>query len=120
MARILVVDDDSDMRMGLMWTMQDLDHEVFLHESGQSVLELFKVGYYDLVITDQDMPGMQGHELVEKLRELEPGLKIILQSGGNEPKNHQADVFRDKGSGVPFLKGLVTGLLAQPKRKEGT
>jgi CheY-like chemotaxis protein len=64
-------------------------------QSGQAALEVIKQGNgYDLVITDMNMPGMDGVEFATILRKLHPDLPIILASSiGDERGKKYADVF---------------------------
>jgi two-component system chemotaxis response regulator CheY len=70
-ARILVVDDSTTMRQMVSFTLQDAGHEVTEAADGIAALAEAKGGRkFDLVITDVNMPGMNGIDLVKSLREL--------------------------------------------------
>jgi YesN/AraC family two-component response regulator len=60
-------------------------------------LQVFEPGTFDLVITDQAMPGMTGLQLAAELRVRQPDIKIILATG-------YAELFRDTGHALPVLK----------------
>jgi CheY-like chemotaxis protein len=65
--------------------LEDMGYVVTEASSGTEALALFKDGSaFDLLITDQAMPGMVGTQLIEKTRELVPNLPIILASGYGE------------------------------------
>ena len=70
MARILVVDDSTTMRQMVSFTLQDAGHEVTEAADGIAALAEAKGRKFDLVITDVNMPGMNGIDLVKSLREL--------------------------------------------------
>ena len=70
MARILVVDDSTTMRQMVSFTLQDAGHEVTEAADGLEALAEAKGRKFDLVITDVNMPGMNGIDLVKSLREL--------------------------------------------------
>ena len=70
MARILVVDDSTTMRQMVSFTLVDAGHEVTEAEDGLKALEAAKGRKFDLVITDVNMPGMNGIDLVKSLREI--------------------------------------------------
>ena len=79
--RILIVDDQSDF---IAATTSLLEREGFEVESalnGKKALVLLKENHYDLLLLDYFMPGMTGEELVVKLREFNPFIQIILQTG---------------------------------------
>lgn len=78
--RILVVDDDDDLRSIIK---ESLESEIYLvteAENGQVALELLKNNHFDLMITDLMMPGIKGVELLHKTKELQPGIGALLMS----------------------------------------
>lgn len=76
MARILVVDDSTTMRQMVAFTLSDAGHEVTEAADGLKAVAEAKQRRYDLVITDVNMPGMNGIDLVKSLREM-PDFKFI-------------------------------------------
>jgi CheY-like chemotaxis protein len=69
MARILLVDDDPDIRFVASLTLRRGKHEVVVAEGGKQALEFFATdGRCDLVICDRMMPGMNGLQVLEELR----------------------------------------------------
>lgn len=81
--RILVVDDDSLVRMGTMAMVEELGHIVVAEAgSGAQALALLREGgAVDLLLTDQAMPGMTGQQLADAAREVRPGLPVLLATG---------------------------------------
>ncbi|WP_066824460.1 hybrid sensor histidine kinase/response regulator [Sphingomonas mali] len=83
--RVLVVDDDSLVLMNTAALLEDMGCVVTEASSGAEALALFKDAFaFDLLITDQAMPGMVGTQLIKKTREIVPDLRIILASGYGE------------------------------------
>jgi two-component system, cell cycle sensor histidine kinase and response regulator CckA len=81
---LLVVEDESAVRMLVVSLLQRCGYRVLEAESGMAALELWKKSgdAVDLLLTDMIMPGgMTGRELAEKLRAEKPGLKVIYTSG---------------------------------------
>ncbi|MEA2063821.1 MAG: sigma-54 dependent transcriptional regulator, partial [Gemmatimonadota bacterium] len=78
MPRILVVEDDQTMREGLVITLNKMGFDTSGAGDGLSGLEFIEKEPFELVITDFKMPGMNGLELLEKVRSLRPGLDVIL------------------------------------------
>lgn len=80
---ILIVDDDKYMREFLE---ELIDTEIGVKtcsaENGISALNIIKENKVDLLVTDVLMPEMDGIELVQKSKKLEPDLKVMLMSGG--------------------------------------
>ena len=69
MAKILAVDDSASMRQMVSFTLQGAGHEVIEAEDGQIALELAKKNSgIDLVLSDVNMPNMDGLSLIKALR----------------------------------------------------
>jgi len=78
---VLAVDDDEDV-LDLICTVIELeDLNVITASRGERAVELLKVNYVDAVVSDIVMPGMTGIELLALVRELYPGIPVILVSG---------------------------------------
>ncbi len=67
--RLLIVDDDADMRLLLAEYFRRLGFDVHERESGQAALEPALTGTFDCLILDVSMPGMSGLELLKRLRD---------------------------------------------------
>jgi len=72
MARILVVDDDDQIRTLLRVTLEREGHEVFEAPDGNVALSLYHQNPADLVITDIIMPEKEGIEMIMELRRSDP------------------------------------------------
>ncbi len=70
MANILIVDDSASMRNMVSTTLQSAGHQVKDAGDGQQALAQARAGKFDAVITDLNMPVMNGIELVKNLRSL--------------------------------------------------
>jgi len=81
MARILVIDDDPDIRALLEQTLKSAGHEVALAADGREGVEEYRAKPADLVITDIYMPNQEGLETIIELRQRFPELAIIAMSG---------------------------------------
>jgi signal transduction histidine kinase len=80
--RVLVVDDDPLVLMTTAEMISDLGHEVIEASSAKHALEVLQQGaLVDLVITDHAMPEMTGAHLAHKIRELWPGVPVLLATG---------------------------------------
>jgi excisionase family DNA binding protein len=80
-AKILVVDDDDLIRMLFQEILNDLGHTAALARDGNQALELMKQSDFDLVFLDLLLPGMDGAELLKKLRALKPRMPVIIITG---------------------------------------
>ena len=81
MARILVIDDDPDMRALLEQTLKSAGHEVALAADGRQGVDQYRANPADLVITDLYMPGQEGLETIIELRKRFPEAAIMAMSG---------------------------------------
>ena len=82
---ILVVDDDALILMNTVSLLEDLGHTAIEAHSGHEAVALFSGRQdFDLVITDQAMPGMTGIELIQALDCIRPSTPSILASGYGE------------------------------------
>jgi two-component system chemotaxis response regulator CheY len=68
MAKILAVDDSASMRQMVSFTLKGAGHQVDEASNGQEALGKARSGKYDLVITDVNMPVMDGISLIRNLR----------------------------------------------------
>jgi signal transduction histidine kinase/ActR/RegA family two-component response regulator len=84
-ARVLVIDDDENIRSVVGDILSFLGHEVIPAVSGEEGVELFKADKFDLVITDLGMPGISGWEVARLCKSINPAIPVILISGwGNQ------------------------------------
>lgn len=82
MARVLVIDDDEELRTLVKAMLVSVGHQVEEALDGQDGLRIFKERSADLVITDINMPGMDGHEVIVAFRDLNKEVPIVAMSGG--------------------------------------
>jgi DNA-binding NtrC family response regulator len=86
-ARILVIDDDASIRSLLRGLLEMQGYEVIEAENGSAGLRCYWAESPDLVITDMQMPVMDGMQLILELRRTCPRAKIIAMSGGQRTLN---------------------------------
>ena len=79
--RILVVDDEKIIRDGCSRILAREGYAVFTAESGEEALERFDLEPFDLVLLDVKMPGLGGIEALTRLKEMDPGLTILIITG---------------------------------------
>ncbi len=81
MRRILVVDDEESTRDLLSLTLQSDGYEVLCAEDGFCALGLCHTHPPDIVLTDIKMPGMDGIELLRRLKHINPDMEVIMITG---------------------------------------
>lgn len=91
MKRILVVDDDHQMRTMTVKYLEKAGFEVVQAENGFQGVEAFERNPVDLVVTDLIMPDKDGLEMIIEIKRQSPELKIVAVSGGSravDPKDY--------------------------------
>ncbi len=83
MARVLVVEDDPDLRRVAAVALEHAGHVVRVAADGAEALRMFRAERADLVLTDFHMPNQDGLQLIMMLRTLAPEVPLILMSGGD-------------------------------------
>ena len=78
MASIMVVDDEKLVRWSVSNILKRDRHEVFCAQNGKEAIEKAKETFFDLVITDYNMPGINGLELLIQLKQLSPETKVVI------------------------------------------
>ena len=78
--KILLVEDDPDLREALVDTLELASLDVDFAQDGESAIVKLKAKSYDLVVTDVNMPGMDGHELLSFVVRQYPGLPVVLMT----------------------------------------
>jgi PAS domain S-box-containing protein len=79
--RIVLIDDDDDLRGVVSSALQALGYDVTAAGDGPSGLQALRSSRPDALVVDFAMPGMNGAEVAEQAREIHPGLPIVLASG---------------------------------------
>jgi signal transduction histidine kinase/DNA-binding response OmpR family regulator len=109
--RLLLVDDDELVRMGMALVLEDIGYTVIQARSGHDALALLRQGQpVDVVLTDHAMPGMTGVQLIPEIKTLCPEVPVILATGF-------ADIPDDAGMmatlSKPFTRHTLADTLAR-------
>jgi CheY-like chemotaxis protein len=106
--RILVVEDDASVRDYVAAALEGAGRELDVvgAANGREAVALLGAGPFDLVLTDLDMPVMNGVELVEHLRTHAPSVRIVVMSGssGSAAAGAEGGALDD----LPFLAKPVS------------
>lgn len=112
MARILIVDDEPDLRFLHKLIFKDAGHEVAVASDGAAALEWVKNERPDLVVTDIMMPVMDGNQLIRSLRSDPETASIpILAVSANPDVVEGADAVLRKGSGTARILETARSLI---------
>ena len=82
MSKILIVDDEKNIRNILCESLKREAHDIYEASSGQEATDILDANPIDLMITDLVMPGKTGLDLIMEIKEKIPDLNIIAISGG--------------------------------------
>jgi DNA-binding NtrC family response regulator len=81
--RILLADDDADVRGITKMLLENYGHRVTATDCGQETLHVFSMnpGYFDVAILDQEMPDLKGTDVASRLIGLRPTMPVLLYTG---------------------------------------
>ena len=101
-ARILIVDDDENIRKVLTTILEDEGYVVEAVENGKRAIEKTKRNFYNLVLIDIRLPDMEGIELLTKMKDTVPKTRKIIITG--YPTLQNAIEAVNKGADAYILK----------------
>jgi two-component system cell cycle response regulator CpdR len=81
MAKIILAEDDGDMRRFLVKALQNAGYDVISFDNGLSAYQRLREEPFELLLTDIVMPEMDGIELARRASELDPDIKIMFITG---------------------------------------
>ena len=79
--KILVVDDQESMRSLLKDMLEVIGYEITLADGGEEALRLMQAGQFDLVLTDLNMPGMDGTALLRAIKANYAEMPVVVITG---------------------------------------
>ena len=116
--RILLVEDDSQLRKSLALLLSQHGFEVSEAENGRTAMQQMLQKPADLVVTDMLMPKMDGVETIVALRRSYPGTKIIaISEHGLGPAENFLKIASKLGAQKTFAKPLVPEKLTEAVRE---
>jgi len=115
-ARILVVDDEPQIRRSLQVNLESRGYAVETAETGELAIQAFHNRRPDVMILDLLLPGIEGVEVVRRIRELSPVPIIVLSAIGEEARKVDAlemgaDDYMTKPFGMDELLARIRSLL---------
>ena len=123
-ATVLVVDDELGPRESARAVLKN-DYRILLAEEGEKALHIVKQEAVDIILLDLRMPGMSGIQLMERIRQLDSSIEVILVTGYAsydtvlEGLRLHAFDYIPKPFNVPHLRGIVKHALAR-RRSNGS
>ena len=114
-ASLLVVDDEARTCRNLSIIFNVLGYGVRVAPNGFSALASIRDEVPDIILSDLNMPGMSGFELLSVVRRRFPSIRVIAMSGAfsgrKVPLGVAADAFYEKGTGPTFLVRTVEAMM---------
>jgi CheY-like chemotaxis protein len=116
--RILLVEDDPGVRELLVDILRGHGYDVTAANSAEEALERARDHVFDLLLSDVDLPGMNGARLARTLRERQPDLRMVLMSGYPDDGTIDGELterpmFLRKPFGSAFLLAQISSVLGQ-------
>ncbi|MBU8849416.1 MAG: response regulator transcription factor [Desulfobacterales bacterium] len=124
--KILVAEDDINIRQGLVDTFESEDYQVAEAKDGRQALELFKNDSFDLVLLDIMMPEKSGYDVCREIRAINEDIPIIMLTAKGEEIDKVvglqlgADDYITKPFGVHELLARISAVLRRSKRQAKT
>ncbi|MDD4989870.1 MAG: response regulator [Candidatus Pacebacteria bacterium] len=119
MAKILVLDDEEGILKVFLLILSKLGHKVSAVEKGEDALKKIENGeIFDLAIFDIENPFLGAKEIIKRVKEFAPGLKVIVMSGRpheevmENPKKHGFFSSLQKPLDYDKIKPAVEGALS--------
>ena len=115
--KVLVVDDSNLARRMVRTLLEELGHTVEEASDGTQALERYFINRHDLVFLDMVMQGMYGLDVLAKLRELDPNVRVIVATADiqtstrDQVKAAGAVAFINKPLGRAAVTQVVTAVL---------
>ncbi|MBK6733343.1 MAG: PAS domain S-box protein [bacterium] len=121
MRTFMVVDDQVEVADLLAQMLASRGHRALVFENAETALAAFRAapGDYDAVISDQTMPGMSGRDLLVAIRDIRPGLPLVIWTGFSESIDEAAAAdlgfagFMRKPVTMEDLEGLLQRLFQE-------
>ena len=117
MAKVLVIDDEANVRTLTSMLLKRLGYDVLLAENGWKGLELYRQEHPDVIVLDLIMPGMDGIEVLRQIRSMDVHQRVIVVTGDGTPKTEWevralgVSEFIVKGASVHSLGDTLKRLL---------
>jgi CheY-like chemotaxis protein len=110
--RVLLIDDEEELVSTLVERLAIRDIEAEYVMNGQEALERLSRAPFDAVLLDYKLPGMSGLEVMEKIKDLYPRIKVLLITGAGSLDEEEGKIPADKASDV-LLKPIDIEVLIE-------
>jgi len=121
--KVLIVDDEALLVKGLKYSLEQEGYEIDVAYDGLEAYEKFKKGNYDLILLDLMLPGIDGLEVCQKIREKSQVPIIMLTAKGEDISKilgleYGADDYMTKPFNILELKARIKAILRRINNRE--
>ncbi|MFI5252615.1 MAG: response regulator [Bacteroidota bacterium] len=115
--KILIVEDEVLVGWSLLTILTKKNFEVTVAETGEKACELIAANHYDLVISDVNLPHIDGFEVARYLKHVSPSTPIAIMSTmddhstENAPNSVKIDQFIEKPFDIAEISQIITDIL---------
>ena len=104
---VLLVDDENVIIYAVEWLLKEMEYKTFIARSGKETIKIYKKNKnkIDIIILDMIMPDMGGGETYDRLKEINPDIKVLLSSG-----------YSIDGQATEILERGCNGFIQKPYR----
>ena len=115
-ARILIIDDDENIRKALAAILEEEGYKVDTAETAKQAIEKTEKNVYNLALIDIRLPDMEGTELLTKMKDTVPKMRKIIVTG--YPTLHNAIEAVNRGADAYILKPFDVGKVLTTIKKQ--
>jgi DNA-binding NtrC family response regulator len=120
MAKVLVIDDEPNVRTLLNMLLRPMGYVVMLADNGWTGLQLYRQEHPDVILLDLKMPKLDGMGVLKQIRSVDSKQPVIVLTGDTSPETERevralgVSEFIIKGSSLQSLEDTVRRLLKAP------
>ena len=120
MAKILVIDDEPNVRALLDVILRSKGHAVILADNGWAGLQLYNQEHPDVIFLDLNMPKLDGMAVLKQIRNVDPKQPVIVLTGDTKPETERqvralgVSEYIVKGSSLHAVEDTLKRLLKTP------
>ena len=111
--RICLIEDNASLRDALALALEDEGFELYAAANGAVGMQFTEIYNPDIVITDMEMPTLNGLGVIRRLRADHPHIRIIAMSGDTTQAQHYLDFAKVRGADRVLLKPFKTEALLE-------
>jgi DNA-binding NtrC family response regulator len=120
--KIIVVDDEEGVRESFNMILKIKDYEVDTFEDGESAISSLKKDMYDVAFVDYKLPGMDGIEVLKKIKEIDTNVEVVIVTAYASESSHANAITLGALEYLrkPFLMEEIYELVERALRKRRT